>query len=171
MVDTENISHFSWCKASHRRVSHSLPLLVPLYQLVAVPPARHQPFSLCHFANTGLGIWSWWRELNPQPALYKSAALPVELHQHYWWAGKDSNLRHPAPKAIKNCCSTILTRVDYFTALFQLSYPPIIAAFSEEQQPLNRKGKQEKSKNLKNLIARLKLSIIFIHFIFTSIKK
>ena len=81
MVDTENISHFSWCKASHRRVSHSLPLLVPLYQLVAAPPARHQPFSLCHFANTGLGIWSWRGELNPQPALYKSAALPIELHQ------------------------------------------------------------------------------------------
>ena len=46
-----------------------------------------------------------------------------------------------------------------------------MAAFSEEPQPLNRKGKQEKSKNLKNLITRLKLSIIFIHFIFTSIKK
>ena len=27
-------------------------------------------------------IWSWQRDLNPQPADYKSAALPVELCQH-----------------------------------------------------------------------------------------
>ena len=25
--------------------------------------------------------WSWREELNPQPADYKSAALPIELHQ------------------------------------------------------------------------------------------
>ena len=27
--------------------------------------------------------WSWWLESNPQPADYKSAALPVELHQRW----------------------------------------------------------------------------------------
>ena len=27
-------------------------------------------------------MWSWRRDLNPQPADYKSAALPIELHQH-----------------------------------------------------------------------------------------
>ena len=27
-------------------------------------------------------FWSWRRESNPQPADYKSAALPIELHQH-----------------------------------------------------------------------------------------
>ena len=27
--------------------------------------------------------WSWWTDLNPQPADYKSAALPTELHQHF----------------------------------------------------------------------------------------
>ena len=27
-------------------------------------------------------LWSWWWDLNPQPADYKSAALPIELHQH-----------------------------------------------------------------------------------------
>ena len=27
-------------------------------------------------------IWSWRWDLNPQPADYKSAALPIELHQH-----------------------------------------------------------------------------------------
>ena len=26
-------------------------------------------------------IWSWRWDLNPQPADYKSAALPIELHQ------------------------------------------------------------------------------------------
>ena len=26
--------------------------------------------------------WSWWSESNQQPADYKSAALPIELHQH-----------------------------------------------------------------------------------------
>ena len=27
--------------------------------------------------------WSWREELNSQPADYKSAALPIELHQHF----------------------------------------------------------------------------------------
>ena len=26
-------------------------------------------------------LWSWWTDLNPRPADYKSAALPTELHQ------------------------------------------------------------------------------------------
>ena len=26
-------------------------------------------------------FWSWWTDLNPRPADYKSAALPTELHQ------------------------------------------------------------------------------------------
>ena len=29
--------------------------------------------------------WSWREELNPQPADYKSAALPIELHQLEKW--------------------------------------------------------------------------------------
>ena len=28
-------------------------------------------------------LWSWRWDLNPQPADYKSAALPIELHQHH----------------------------------------------------------------------------------------
>ena len=28
-------------------------------------------------------LWSWWTDLNPRPADYKSAALPTELHQHF----------------------------------------------------------------------------------------
>ena len=36
--------------------------------------------------------WSWWTDLNPRPADYKSAALPTELHQrcnvNYYITGK-----------------------------------------------------------------------------------
>lgn len=34
-----------------------------------------------HFRPAGLLRWSWRRDLNPRPADYKSAALPVELRQ------------------------------------------------------------------------------------------
>ena len=65
--------------------------------------------------------WSWWTDLNPRPADYKSAALPTELHQHIggetacilyqanrllsipytkflWSRRQDLNLRHLGPK-------------------------------------------------------------------------
>ena len=49
------------------------------------------------FGHSGtLPYWSWWLESNPQPADYKSAALPVELHQpiNLWCLGAESNHRH-----------------------------------------------------------------------------
>ena len=40
-------------------------------------PLGNSPiFSCC-----GKSRWSWWTDLNPRPADYKSAALPAELHQ------------------------------------------------------------------------------------------
>ena len=39
-------------------------------------------FLSLRFAIGDLPDWSWRRELNPQPADYKSAALPIELRQH-----------------------------------------------------------------------------------------
>ena len=33
-------------------------------------------------SSTAPKKWSWWTDLNPRPADYKSAALPTELHQH-----------------------------------------------------------------------------------------
>ena len=54
----------------------------------------------CHWPLGNLPIyWSWRLELNPQPADYKSAALPIELHQHInfirrWCFGAESNHRH-----------------------------------------------------------------------------
>ena len=60
---------------------------------------RRQIYSLMHLATlqparikflprprSWTGKWSWRLESNPQPADYKSAALPVELRQHF--AGK-----------------------------------------------------------------------------------
>ena len=39
-------------------------------------------FTVCPLWPLGNLPWSWWWDLNPQPADYKSAALPIELHQH-----------------------------------------------------------------------------------------
>jgi hypothetical protein len=36
----------------------------------------------CKFRKVDF-IWSWRWDSNPQPADYKSAALPIELRQHY----------------------------------------------------------------------------------------
>ena len=39
-------------------------------------------FTVCPLWPLGnSSIWSWWTDLNPRPADYKSAALPTELHQ------------------------------------------------------------------------------------------
>ena len=42
-------------------------------QIYSLPPLATREFS---------HIWSWWTDLNPRPADYKSAALPTELYQH-----------------------------------------------------------------------------------------
>ena len=54
-------------------------------------PAKAEPADLqsAPFSHSGIPpnmmdkYWSWREESNPQPADYKSAALPVELRQHY----------------------------------------------------------------------------------------
>ena len=40
-------------------------------------PLGNSPIFNC----CGKTRWSWWTDLNPRPADYKSAALPAELHQ------------------------------------------------------------------------------------------
>ena len=47
-----------------------------IYSLL--PLAARQP------PRIKLNKWSWRLESNPQPADYKSAALPVELRQHFY---------------------------------------------------------------------------------------
>ena len=47
-------------------------------------PSKHDATDLqsAPFGHSGiLPYWSWWTDLNPRPADYKSAALPAELHQ------------------------------------------------------------------------------------------
>ena len=46
--------------------------------------ARRNRFTVCPLWPLGnsSGLWSWWWDSNPRPADYKSAALPIELHQH-----------------------------------------------------------------------------------------
>ena len=40
-----------------------------------------------------LFVWSWQEDLNPQPADYKSAALPIELCQHIFPIGDPEGTR------------------------------------------------------------------------------
>ena len=48
-----------------------------MQQIYSLPPlATREPLRI------QLKKWSWWWDSNPQPADYKSAALPIELHQH-----------------------------------------------------------------------------------------
>ena len=47
--------------------------------------AESNRFTVCPLwplGNSSIFSWSWWTDLNPWPADYKSAALPTELHQH-----------------------------------------------------------------------------------------
>ena len=55
-----------------------------LMHLATLQPARIKFLPRPHLWT---GKWSWRLESNPQPADYKSAALPVELRQHF--AGKN----------------------------------------------------------------------------------
>ena len=44
-------------------------------------------FTVCPLwplGNSPIFFWSWWTDSNPRPADYKSAALPTELHQHFF---------------------------------------------------------------------------------------
>ena len=43
-------------------------------------------FTVCPLWPLGNSptLWSWWTDSNPRPADYKSAALPTELHQHFF---------------------------------------------------------------------------------------
>ena len=47
------------------------------------PKSKDNRFTVCPLWPLGKSpiYWSWWTDLNPRPADYKSAALPAELHQ------------------------------------------------------------------------------------------
>ena len=58
------------------------------------PKVKTDRFTVCcHWPLGNLSIWSWRLESNPQPADYKSAALPVELRQHIKFFGASGRNR------------------------------------------------------------------------------
>ena len=75
----------------------------------------------------------YYNFLNKRPRMTTEKFVKKILHIifSFWWAGKDSNLRHPAPKAIWKLLFNYFSKVDYFTVLFQLSYPPIFNWWGE----------------------------------------
>ena len=97
---------------------------------------RRQIYSLMHLATLQparikflprpllgwTGNWSWRLESNPQPADYKSAALPVELRQHF--AGKNSGAL--------GWNRTADIRI-FSPALYQLSYQGMNAAYAAKK--------------------------------------
>ena len=55
--------------------------------------------SLSRTSNGGVLIWSFLRESNPRPVLYKRTALAFELRKQLWSGWLDLNQRSPASKA------------------------------------------------------------------------
>ncbi len=46
------------------------------------PAPQRRRLPLMKFRHTRSAVWSWREESNLQPAVYKTAALPIELRQH-----------------------------------------------------------------------------------------
>ena len=53
--------------------------------------------------------WSWWTDLNPRPADYKSAALPTELHQLIYFVHRVS----------RECLYNILHKNEFVKCFFE----------------------------------------------------
>ena len=65
--------YFSWWErmdSNHRSIKAADLQSVPFGHSGTLPYSIYSAFK-----------WSWWTDLNPRPADYKSAALPTELHQ------------------------------------------------------------------------------------------
>ena len=71
----------------------SVDNLSPLSTLILVGEGGFEPpkslttdLQSAPFGHSGTlpYLWSWWTDSNPRPADYKSAALPTELHQHFF---------------------------------------------------------------------------------------
>ena len=67
--------------------------------------------------------WSWWTDLNPRPADYKSAALPTELHQRITLIYYSIQL--------ENCQRVFINFLKFIqNQLKHLLFPAIIAFFA-----------------------------------------
>ena len=45
----------------------------------------------CHFIYSVRQSWQGHKDLNPEPTVLETAALPIELYPYIWWAFGDSN--------------------------------------------------------------------------------
>ena len=75
---------FAWWEGVDSNHRSRRRQIYSLMHLATLQPARIKFLPL---PSSWTGKWSWRLESNPQPADYKSAALPVELRQHF--AGKN----------------------------------------------------------------------------------
>ena len=76
--------------SNHRRQSRQIYSLLPL--------ATREP--------THINLWTWWSESNQQPADYKSAALPIELHQRIPYGMVPRGGIEPPTRGFSVPCST-----------------------------------------------------------------
>ncbi|MDK2901117.1 MAG: hypothetical protein PWR14_21 [Thermosediminibacterales bacterium] len=75
------------------------------------PKAKPADLQSAPFGQLGnLSTWSRWWDLNPQPADYKSAALPIELHRLFG-----------GPTWTRTRDQPVMSRL-----LYQLSYRPVL---------------------------------------------
>ena len=94
--DTRMCVSFMWWEGVDSNHRSRRRQIYSLMHLATLQPARIKflPRPLLGWT----GNWSWRLESNPQPADYKSAALPIELRQHArqkkWCLGVESNRRH-----------------------------------------------------------------------------
>ena len=88
-ADALPIELFPLTLRSHQKF-YELPPTARLIKFVVVgggfepPKAYADRFTVCSLwplGNPTIFFWSWRWDLNPQPADYKSAALPIELRQ------------------------------------------------------------------------------------------
>ena len=77
--DTRMCVSFMWWEGVDSNHRSRRRQIYSLMHLATLQPARIKFLPRPH---RWTGIWSWRLESNPQPADYKSAALPVELRQH-----------------------------------------------------------------------------------------
>ena len=62
--------------------------------------------------------WSWWTDLNPRPADYKSAALPTELHQRILLSLLHSLFNFECLYNISHSSSFVNTFFKFFWSIF-----------------------------------------------------
>ena len=80
--DTRMCVSFMWWEGVDSNHRSRRRQIYSLMHLATLQPARIKLLPRPHGGREL--FWSWRLESNPQPADYKSAALPVELRQHAW---------------------------------------------------------------------------------------